>query len=192
VEPHFVALEARPGPARIDVCPAATSRTTTTASGLSQSKVRCGYSPLVTFAAALRRTRWTVLRWERMKLLPPAPFVMNPHQHRGKRRLYPDDYVKELGRFTAKHYPGPRLERESWVRCQEQVYEVYNRLVMPHLGGCYSPVQIEVDAGQGPCMANRDPVPYFPFAAARSTSAVSSKRSRRARSLAWKHRPMTW
>jgi hypothetical protein len=90
-----------------------------------------------------------VLYWERIKLLPPTPFVIYPDRYRAKRRLYPEDYVEELGRITKKHYPGARLERESWRGFQEQVYEAYNDLVMPLLGG-YPPVEIEVDSGQGP------------------------------------------
>jgi hypothetical protein len=99
-------------------------------------------------AVALGRTRGTILKWERMKLLPPVPYVINPLQHRGKRRLYPEDYVRELGRITAKHYPGHRLERESWRGFQNHVYAAYNDLVMPHLGGVNPPMEIEVDAGQ--------------------------------------------
>lgn len=105
--------------------------------------------PIAYIATALGRTRWTVLYWERIKLLPPTPFVIYPDRHRAKRRLYPEDYVEELGRITKKHYPGARLERESWRGFQEQVYEVYNDLVMPLLGG-YPPVEIEVDSGPGP------------------------------------------
>lgn len=102
--------------------------------------------PIGYLTAALRRTRGTVLCWERMKLLPPPPFLMNPHQHRAKRRLYPEDYVRELSRIRERHYPGARLEREQWRRFQEHVYDAYNRLVMPLLGGCYPPVEIEVDS----------------------------------------------
>lgn len=104
--------------------------------------------PIGYLTAALRRTRWTVLYWERMKLLPPTPFVMNPDYHRAKRRLFPEDYLLELARIT-KRYPSARLEREQWRSFQEDVYDAYNRHVMPLLGGCYPPVEIEVDSGQG-------------------------------------------
>lgn len=83
-----------------------------------------------------------MLHWHRMRLLPPAPFVMNPMQHRAKRRLYPEDYVIELGRIRAR-YPGARLERESWKAFQKDAHEAYNRLVVPLLGGVI-PVEVEV------------------------------------------------
>ncbi len=94
--------------------------------------------------AALRRTRWTVLYWERLRLLPPVPFVMNPERHRAKRRLYPEPYVLELARIT-EHYPGARLEREAWSGFQKDVYKAYNRHVMPLLAGLTPPVEIELD-----------------------------------------------
>ena len=56
----------------------------------------------------------------------------------------------ELGRIMDQHYPGGRLERASWRGFQEHVYDAYNCLVMPLLGGCYPPVEIELDSGQGP------------------------------------------
>lgn len=90
--------------------------------------------PIGYLTAALRRTRGTVLCWERMKLLPPPPFLMNPHRHRAKRRLYPEPYVSELARI-AKHYPGARLEREAWSGFQKDVYKAYNRHVKPLLVG---------------------------------------------------------
>jgi hypothetical protein len=95
-------------------------------------------------AAALRRSRWTILHWERLGLLPPAPFVINPERHRAKRRLYPEDYVRELSRITYRHYPGPELKREIWVRFQDHVYDAYDRLVVPLLVGVIPPVEIEL------------------------------------------------
>ena len=74
---------------------------------------------------------------------------MNPHYHRAKRRLFHEEYVLELGRIMEQHYPGGRLERESWRGFQERVYELYNEVVMPLLGG-YPPVEIELDSGPGP------------------------------------------
>lgn len=101
-------------------------------------------------AAALGRTRLTILKWERMKLLPPTPFVMNPDRHPAKRRLFPDDYVRELGRITTKHYPAGRLERNSWRGFQERVYDAYNDLVMPFLGpGVIPPVEIVITHDRG-------------------------------------------
>ena len=99
-------------------------------------------------AAALGRSRWTLLEWERLGLLPKAAFVMNPRRHRAKRRLYTEEYVLELSRIM-KRYPGARLERDSWRRFQKDVYDAYNRLTMPLLRGCYPPVEIELDLGQG-------------------------------------------
>ena len=104
--------------------------------------------PIGYLTAALRRTRGTVLCWERMKLLPPPPFLMNPHRHRAKRRLYPENYLLELARI-AKRYPGARLEREQWRSFQEDVYDAYNRHVMPLFGGCYPPLEIEVTRDRG-------------------------------------------
>jgi hypothetical protein len=95
-------------------------------------------------SAALRRSRWTILQWEKLGLLPPPAFVMNPRRHRAKRRLYPHDYIEELGRVTANHYPAARLERESRAALQRDVYDAYNRLVMPLLGGVTPPVEIEM------------------------------------------------
>ena len=62
--------------------------------------------PIAYLTAALRRTRGTALHWERIKLLPPTPFVMNPHYHRAKRRLFPEEYVMELARIVDRHYRG--------------------------------------------------------------------------------------
>jgi len=105
--------------------------------------------PIGYIATALHRSRWTVLHWERMKLLPPTPYVMNPHYHRAKRRLFPEEYVLKLGQIMDQHYPGGRLEQASWRGFQERVYELYNEVVMPLLNG-YPPVEIELDSGQGP------------------------------------------
>jgi hypothetical protein len=115
--------------------------------------------PISYIATSLRRTRGTVLYWERIKLLPSTPFVIYPDRHRAKRRLYPEDYVLELARIMDRSYPGGRLERESWRGFQEQVYEAYNDLVVPLLGGCYPPVEIELDSGQGPIDVSW-PVPH--------------------------------
>ena len=79
-----------------------------------------------------------------MKLLPPTPFVMNPHQYRAKRRLYPEPFIRELSRITDRHFSGPRLDQEKWPSFQRQVFDAYEQLVIPHLGGVDPPVEIEV------------------------------------------------
>ena len=116
--------------------------------------------PIGYMVAALRRTRCTVLLWERMKLLPPTPFVMNPQYHRAKRRLFPESYVRELERITERHYPSARLERESWRPFQELVYGAYNDHVMPLLGGVTPPVEIEV-LGRGAWDKTGEGMPSF-------------------------------
>ena len=95
-------------------------------------------------AAALGRSRWTLLEWERLGLLPKAPFVMNPRRHRAKRRLYTEEYVLELARIMERYYPAARLDRKQWRRFQQDVHQIYDRLVMPLLGGVNPPVEIEV------------------------------------------------
>ena len=100
--------------------------------------------------------------WERIKLLPPTPFVLYPDRHRAKRRLYPEDYVTQLARIMDRHYPGGRLERDKWRGFQERVYELYNEVVMPLLGG-YPPVEIELDSGPGPAGHRvTNPYPLLP------------------------------
>ena len=116
---------------------------------------RSPITPIGYIATSLRRTRGTALLWKKIKLLPPTPFATNPDRHRAKRRLYPEPYVSELARITERHYRGARLEREHWRSFQEDVYAAYNRLVMPLLGDCFPPVEIELDSGQG---AGRSPI----------------------------------
>lgn len=96
-------------------------------------------------AAALGRSRWTLLEWERLGLLPKTAFVMNPRRHRAKRRLYPEDYLLELARITERYYPAARLDRKQWRSFQGDVYKAYNRHVMPLLVGLTPPVEIELD-----------------------------------------------
>jgi hypothetical protein len=150
MEPHYGALEARPGFGRIECMP---SHLPNHRHGLRittpQGEIRM--FTISYMAASLHRTRWTVLHWERIGLLPPAPFVINPKCSRTRRRLYPEHYVEELARIMTKHYPSLRLERESWRGFQEHVYDAYNRLVMPLLGGVKPPGVIELtrDRGQG-------------------------------------------
>lgn len=100
-------------------------------------------------AAALHRTRWTVIHWEQIGLLPPVPFVINPNCSRTKRRLYPEQYVEELARITTKYYPSPRLERESWREFQAQAYRAFNDFVVPLLGGVTPPGLIELTPKRG-------------------------------------------
>ena len=114
-------------------------------------------------AAALRRSRWTVLYWERLGLLPGAPFVMNAERSMTKRRLYPAHYVRALAEVMERHYSGPRLEHEVWASFQRDVHSIYDRIVVPLLGGVTPPIQIELVGREGPGLdptgENRQPLP---------------------------------
>lgn len=105
--------------------------------------------PIGYVAAALCRTRGSVLHYESIGLLPRAPFVINADKPNIRRWLYPEDYVNELGRITARHYPG-RLERQSWEPFQKHMFDAYKRLVMPLLSaGVSPPVEIELIRDRG-------------------------------------------
>ena len=80
-------------------------------------------------AAALHRTTWTIHYWERIGLLPPPPFVINPERLRTKRHLYPEAFISAITEM-AGHYPGRRLEREEWRRFQlEANRRIHEQLV---------------------------------------------------------------
>jgi hypothetical protein len=94
-------------------------------------------------ARAVGRTPWTILYWQRIGLLPPAPFVINANKVNIRRRLYPARYVAELARLMNKHYPSPRLERVYWSSFKKETSDAYRRHVQPLIGdGVMPPVEI--------------------------------------------------
>lgn len=94
-------------------------------------------------AVAVHRTRWTVLHWEQLGLLPPAPFVMMLENSRLKRRLYPETFVGALAAITEADYLAPRMEREEWGEFQMRVLHAYACHVTPLLEGVIPPIEIE-------------------------------------------------
>jgi hypothetical protein len=82
---------------------------------------------------ALRRTKWSILEWEKLGLIPPAPFrrrSVDPHL---RRRLYPEDYVKRLAVIGSQPYLQDRLPRKYWSLFHDQVYAAYEETVTPLL-----------------------------------------------------------
>jgi hypothetical protein len=48
-----------------------------------------------------------------------------------------------VSEITNRHYPGPRLERESWPSFQKEVFDAYRRHVLPLVGdGVTPPVEV--------------------------------------------------
>ena len=95
-------------------------------------------------AAAVGRTPWTIKHWHRLELLPPAPFVINAQRQNLRRRLYPEPFVRELARITARRYSGPRLDYNQWRSFQIEARAAYDRIVVPLTGGVMPPVEIEL------------------------------------------------
>jgi hypothetical protein len=93
-------------------------------------------------AAAIHRTSWTIKYWERLGLLPPAPFVVNPERLRTKRHLYPEQFVAAIARVM-NDYPGERLERDQWRSFRKRANEAYAETIGPLLTpGVITPVPV--------------------------------------------------
>jgi hypothetical protein len=97
-------------------------------------------------AAALHRTSWTVHHWERIGLLPPPPFVINPERLRTKRHLYPEAFIAAIAEM-AEHYSGRRLDREKWRAFQLEARQAYSRTVGVMLKGVTTPVPVTAPPG---------------------------------------------
>ncbi len=74
----------------------------------------------------------------------------------------------ELARIMERYYPAARLDRKQWRRFQQDVHQIYDRLVMPLLGGVNPPVEIEVLGagtwGHGTCQhANQYYICVIPY-----------------------------
>jgi len=84
-----------------------------------------------TLAHALGRTTWCVKYWERLGLLPPAPFIINMCDSRTRRRLYPADLVAQAGRLMEHEGWGRRLERDDWQNFATKMAATYGDVLAP-------------------------------------------------------------
>jgi hypothetical protein len=84
-------------------------------------------------ARALGRTTWTVKSWQRIGLLPNAPWLLDPEISNLRRRLFPVTFVEALAVIAKRNHLGRRLDRSQWRRFQLDVFDAYDRTVVPLL-----------------------------------------------------------
>ena len=89
-------------------------------------------------ARALGRSTWTVKYWQRLSLLPPAPFVQHPNDPCTRRRLYPEPFVDAVHEIAGRGYLGVRLDRGDWKRFHDEIMAAHEVTVAPLLrpSGC--------------------------------------------------------
>jgi hypothetical protein len=84
-------------------------------------------------ADALNRTGWTIRNWQRLGVIPEAPFLLSPEVPRTRRRLYPAEYVDALNEIAERGYLGRRLNADQLHRFKEDVSLAYEKTVAPLL-----------------------------------------------------------
>jgi len=114
-------------------------------------------------AHVLGRTRWCVDNWVQIGLLPPPPFLTNPHDDRIKRKWYPAQYLDRLGQINL----GARLQQHDFQMFHDLAMDAYDAEVMPLLGGVTPPMvitplatqrgRLAVETGSGSSAASAAP-----------------------------------
>jgi hypothetical protein len=80
-------------------------------------------------AAALNRRPGTIRMWERLGILPPAPYWATSGDRRGVRRLYRPEHIEGVVRIAAQeHVLKGKVADFSRTRFSERTHTLYDRL----------------------------------------------------------------
>jgi hypothetical protein len=80
--------------------------------------------------AVLNRSRPTISRWQRLKIFPPAAYILKPGSPNVRRRLYLEEFITALEELVERHPLERSLEPDQWAPFSRAVFAAHTAAIL--------------------------------------------------------------